>query len=130
MIDTSALMAVILIEHDASRYLDAIVSARRRAMSVANWLEATIVVGRKGHATASIRLDEFLRDARIELVPVSVAQAETARQAWQRFGRPPHRAELNFGDCYAYALSKEMRELLLFKGGDFVQTAIEPTLKD
>ncbi len=76
------------------------------------------------------RFEDFIRDAQVELVPVSQPQASTARRAWSLFGRGIHPAKLNFGDCFAYALAKETREPLLFKGADFAQTDIEPALKD
>jgi ribonuclease VapC len=74
--------------------------------------------------------EEFMRSAAIELMPVSVSQASIARLAWRTFGLGVHPARLNYGDCFAYALAKESREPLLFKGNDFAQTDIEPALKD
>ena len=59
-----------------------------------------------------------------------MSQAGLARSAWRIFGRGVHPAKLNFGDCFAYALAKETREPLLFKGRDFAQTDVEPALKD
>jgi ribonuclease VapC len=99
-------------------------------MSVANWLEATMVVDRRGSPLSISRFDDFVRDARIDLMPVSVSQATIARAAWRTFGRGVHPARLNYGDCFAYALAKETREPLLFKGNDFAQTDVEPALKD
>ena len=101
-----------------------------RRMSVSNWLEATMVVDRRENAIAASLFEGFMQDGRIELMPVSVAQAGTARTAWRTFGHGIHPARLNYGDCFAYALAKEIRELLLFKGDDFAQTDIEPALKD
>lgn len=129
IIDTSALLAVVLREPDAADFLRAILAARHPYMSVANWLEATIVVGGRGDPTAVARLDEFVVDAQIEFVAVSLQQGQLARDAWQRFGRGKHKAKLNFGDCFAYSLAREMREPLLFKGDDFAQTDIAPALK-
>ena len=59
-----------------------------------------------------------------------MSQAEIARTGLATFGRGAHPASLNYGDCFAYALAKETREPLLFKGNDFAQTDIEPALKD
>lgn len=129
IIDTSALLAVVLTEHDELRFLAAIVSSRKRAMSVANWLEATIVVESRGDPVASSSLDQFIRDAQIGLIDVTVEQTELARNAWRKFGRGKHRASLNFGDCFAYSLAKMRNEPLLFKGDDFAQTDVEPALK-
>ena len=94
-------------------------------MSVANVLEASIVVERRGDDTAAHELDTLLQSAEIELVPVTVAHLEAARYAWRRFGKGNHPAALNFGDCFAYALARATGEPLLFKGGDFAQTDIE-----
>ena len=130
IIDASAMLAIVLREPDRLRYVDAMLDAAPRRMSVANWLEATMVVDRRGDAVSISRFEDFLRDAEIELMPVSVSQAAIARRAWRTFGRGVHPARLNYGDCFAYALAKETREPLLFKGNDFAQTDIEPALKD
>ena len=130
IIDSSAVLAIVLDEPDQERFVDAIVDAALRRMSVSNWLEATMVVDRRGTAFAIDRLEEFIRDAKIELIPVSLSQGELARRAWRIFGRGVHSARLNYGDCFAYALAKETREPLLFKGNDFAQTDVEPALKD
>jgi len=70
-----------------------------------------------------------MTELRLEIVPVSVELARDARRAYQRYGRSYHPARLNFGDCFAYALAKEYREPLRFKGNDFAQTDVEPALK-
>lgn len=126
IIDTSALLAVVLAERDEPKFLSAIVSARSRSMSVANWLEATIVVESRGDPLSTRSLDRFVRDAQIELVSVTVEQTGLARIAWREYGRGNHPA---FGDCFAYSLAKLRQEPLLFKGDDFAQTDIEPALK-
>ena len=70
-------------------------------------------------------LDNFLQTSQIGIEPVTVHQARLARQAYREFGKGRHRAGLNFGDCFAYALAKEKREALLFKGDDFRRTDVE-----
>lgn len=130
IIDSSAVLAILLQESDGRRYLRAVLDAEPRRMSVSNWLEASMVVDRRGNALAVNWLEDFMRNARIELMPVSVSQATIARRAWSTFGRGVHPARLNYGDCFAYALAKETREPLLFKGNDFAQTDVEPALKD
>jgi ribonuclease VapC len=130
IIDSSAVLAIFLQEYDGRRYLRAVLDAEPRRMSVSNWLEASMVVDRRGNALAVNWLEEFMLNAQIELIPVSIAQASIARRAWRTFGRGVHPARLNYGDCFAYALAKETREPLLFKGNDFAQTDIEPALKD
>jgi ribonuclease VapC len=130
IVDSSALLAVVLKEADIDRYLDAMLLADRLRMSTANWFEASMVVESRGDAAARAFFDEFVRLAGIDLVPVSVAQAQAAREAWRVFGRGQHGAKLNFGDCFAYALARETREPLLFKGNDFARTDVAPALRD
>ena len=93
-------------------------------MSVASFIEATIVIESRSGVAAGQELDAYLEEAAIELVPVTVEQARTARRAWRRFGRGNHAAALNFGDCFSYALAEVTGEPLLFKGEDFALTDI------
>ncbi len=130
VLDTSALLSVLLDEPAAPRILEAIVDAEGLRMSAANWLELAMIVEEKGGRLASLRLDEFFRAAGIEITAVSVEQAAAARTAWRYFGRHKHSARLDFGDCFAYALAKSSGEKLLFTGEDFARTDIEPALKD
>jgi ribonuclease VapC len=130
IVDSSAVLAIVLQEPDGRRYLKAVLEAAPRRMSVSNWLEATMVVDRRGNDLAITWFEDFMQTAEIELMPVSISQATIARRAWRMFGRGSHPARLNYGDCFAYALAKETREPLLFKGNDFAQTDIEPALKD
>lgn len=73
----------------------------------------------------SRRFDDLLRDVGIQIESVTAGQAEIARAADRDFGKGRHKAGLNFWDCFAYALAKEMDELLLFKGQDFAHTDVE-----
>ena len=124
VIDTSALVAVLLNELDAPRIAEAIELASVRLLSVANFLEAAMVIeSRKGEA-AGRELDLALYRATIEVVPVDQDQAEIARLAWRRYGKGRHAAGLNYGDCFAYALARQRRLPLLFRGDDFVRTDI------
>ena len=125
IVDSSAVLAILFGEPDARRHAAAIMTAYPCRMSIANVLEASIAVERRGGDTAAHDLDTLLESAEIELVPVTVEQFEAARQAWRRFGKGNHPAALNFGDCFAYALAKTTGEPLLFKGGDFAQTDID-----
>ena len=125
IVDSSAILAVLYREQDAERYERVIASAAHPRMSVANLLETSIVLEGRGGEAAGHELDLFLRDAEIELAPVTVEHLEAARRAWRRFGKGNHPASLNIGDCFAYALAALMDEPLLFKGEDFAQTDIE-----
>ena len=126
IVDTAALVAILFNESDAGYYLRMVTEAPRCSMSAANYLESTIVVERRLGALGGQELELFVNRTPIYLEPVTLDQAEAARQAWRRFGRGNHPARLNYGDCFAYALSKVSGEPLLFKGMDFARTDIEP----
>jgi ribonuclease VapC len=130
VIDTSALLSVLLDTPEAPRVLEAMVDAPALRMSAANWLELAMIVEEKGGRLASLRLDDFMRAAGVEIAPVSAEQASAARTAWRYFGRHKHSARLDFGDCFAYALAKSTGDSLLFTGEAFARTDIEPALKD
>ena len=125
IIDTSAILAILLQEPDAGRFEDAIADAWPRRMTAVALLEATMVVEGRGGTEAGDDLDALLKRTRVEFVPVTQEQAHVARQAWRRFGKGNHPAALNFGDCFAYALAEVTGEPLLFKGDDFALTDIE-----
>ena len=126
IVDSSAVLAVLYHrEPDAERFEMAIASAPCCRMSVANALEASIVMEGRGGSAAGHALDRFLKAAVIELEPVTAEHMEAARRAWRRFGKGSHPAALNFGDCFAYALADVTGEPLLFKGGDFARTDVE-----
>src|ERR1700733_14809034 len=126
IIDTSAVIAVLKEESDAPRFLRVLtLSAEPKRMSAANYLEAAIVVDANRNPLLSRRLDELIVQREIRAEQVSLEQANIARAAYRDFGRGSgHPARLNFGDCFAYALAKSMREPLLFKGDDFPQTDV------
>ena len=125
IIDTSAVVAILLAESDAARYERAISLAWPRRMSAVALLETTMVIEGRSGPDAGDDLDLFLQEADIELEPVTLEQVEAARRAWRRFGKGNHPAALDFGDCFAYALASTKREPLLFKGGDFARTDVE-----
>ena len=125
IVDSSAVLAVLYRDPDAERFETAIASVPSSRMSIANALEASIVVEGRGDMAAGHALDLFLKEAMIELAPVTAEQLEAARRAWRRFGKGSHPAALNFGDCFAYALAEVTGEPLLFKGEDFARTDIE-----
>jgi ribonuclease VapC len=125
IVDTSALIAILRYEPDAKIYADAIERATSRRISAANFLETAIVIDGSREPIASRRFDDLCLEAQLIIEPVTEAQARIAREAYRDFGRGSgHRASLNFGDCFAYALAKATGEQLLFKGGDFAHTDI------
>ena len=127
IVDSSALLAVLYRESDADQFERLIATSECR-MSVANALEVAIVLEGRGGVEAGQELDAFIESTGIELAPVTAQHFAAARRAWRRFGKGRHPAALNFGDCFAYALSDATGEPLLFKGGDFSQTDVRAAL--
>lgn len=125
IIDTSTVLAILYQEEDAAEFAEAIATAQVCRMSAANFLEAAINVDMYGDAEASRQLDAFIRHAGIVIEPVTLEHVQIARQAYLDFGKGRHPAELNFGDCFAYALARATREPLLFKGNDFTKTDLD-----
>ena len=119
IIDTSALVSILDQEQEAERLAHAIATASERMLSAANLVETGIVMQVRRGDEAVRDLDLLLAKLKIEIIAVSVKQANLARKAFQRFGRGRHPARLNFGDCFAYALAKDSGAPLLFKGEDF-----------
>ncbi|MCA9918239.1 MAG: type II toxin-antitoxin system VapC family toxin [Anaerolineales bacterium] len=125
VIDSSAILALLMNEPEAEQLAIAIDQAAIRRMSVANFLEASIVIEARHGLAGGSKLDELIEKAHISMEPVTVEQAEIARIAYRAFGKGRHPAGLNFGDCFAYALAKTQNEPLLFKGDDFTKTDIQ-----
>jgi len=126
IIDTSVVVALILEEPESWAFSQAIAAAPTKRMSAASYVElAAVIDGRRDPVLSGV-LDNTLRASKIEIVPFTPGQARIARLAYQQFGRGSgHPARLNMGDCFAYALARDLGEPLLFKGGDFAQTDIE-----
>ena len=125
VIDSSALLAILLDEPDAEFYIAAILSDGKRLISAATLVETSIVIFNKRQPTPIAALDALLARLDIRVVSVDESQAMLAREAYRDFGRGSgHPARLNFGDCFAYALAKTSGEPLLFKGDDFGHTDI------
>jgi ribonuclease VapC len=129
IIDTSAIIAILRAEDDASDMAHAIERARDRRISAANYLEAAVVIDGSRDPVASRRFDELVVAADLVVEPVTGEQAHIAREAYRDFGKGSgHKAGLNFGDCFAYALAKATGEPLLYKGNDFVHTDVIPAV--
>ena len=122
VIDTSALLAILQDEPERRSFNEAIEAAESRVMSVATYVEVSIVVESRYGAEGLRELDRLVDRAGIELVGVDVGQGKIARDAFSRFGKGRHPAALNFGDCFAYALARILAQPLLFKGDDFSKT--------
>ena len=120
IVDTSAIVAMLQLEPEATAMLRILSKDRDAIMSAANYLECGIVIDSAKDSKASANLDALIRDLGIGIEPVTAEQARIARQAYRDFGKGSgHPAKLNLGDCFAYALAMERGEALLYKGDDF-----------
>ena len=129
IVDTSAVIAILRTEPEAAAFVEAIEAADAVRISAASYVEMGAVVDSLRNPSESRRFDEFLREAEVQLEPVSSEQAYLARAAYRDFGKGSgHPARLNYGDCFAYALAKARREPLLYKGGNFALTDIRSAL--
>ena len=129
ILDTSAMVAILYREPEAAEFTRLIHDADVCRISVANYVELSMVVESQLGPEAGRQAEAFLRRAGIVIEPITVAHGEIARQAFLDFGKGRHKAGLNFGDCFAYALAKATGEPLLFKGEDFGKTDIQPAGK-
>ena len=125
IIDTSALVAVILGEPDAEGHLRAMLTADTLSISAATLTESMIVVEARQGEEAVSDLAALLAEVQADVIPFDEEQAEAAASGWRRFGKGRHPAALNLGDLYSYALATTRAEPLLFKGNDFAATDVQ-----
>jgi ribonuclease VapC len=125
IVDSSVVIAVLRDEPDADAIGEALQKAPVCRMSAVSYVESAVVVDSNRNPVLSRRFDDLLRGVRMRVEPVTLKQAELARQAYRDFGKGRHRAGFNLGDCFAYALAKETDEPLMFKGHDFSETDVE-----
>ena len=124
VIDSSALLEILFDEPERRSFNQMIEADPVRLLSAANFVAAALVVEARLGEAAGREFDLFIHRAEIEIVPVDADQAEIARRAYRRYGKGRHRAGLNFGDSFAYALAKTRGEPLLFKGENFAATDV------
>jgi ribonuclease VapC len=122
-IDTSAVIAVVLREPSAGYLVTALETADARVISHLSVLEAIMVLSRAVSQPQTV-VDGYLLEAGIETRDFDAAQAQWARHAFLTYGKGRHPARLNFGDCIAYALAKNLAVPLLYVGEDFKNTDI------
>ena len=123
IVDSSALVATIKDEPDGPRMAQIMDSAKEVRVSAASYLETSIVIDGLRSPAQSARWDELIEKMEMVIEPVTEAQAKIARQAYRDYGKGSgHPAGLNFGDCFTYALAREKREPVLWKGDDFGHT--------
>jgi ribonuclease VapC len=122
VVDTSAVLAILLDEPEAAEFAQLLEDDPTPLISAASVFEAGIVLISRYGLEARGDLQAFIEQGGLQVEPVTAEQAELALDAYQQFGKGRHRASLNFGDCFAYALCKATGQALLFKGQDFSQT--------
>jgi ribonuclease VapC len=127
-VDASAIVAILTREPEADRLTGRLEEADAPITSPIAIFEAAAGICRKRHSSveeARQDVSDFLSAARIELVSIGAEEAEAALDAFSRYGKGRgHPAQLNLGDCFAYAMAKTRRASLLFKGDDFEKTDI------
>ena len=128
VIDTSAFLAILQDEPDRTAFSEEIAAAAVRRTSAATFLETSMVIESRHGAEGIQWLDMLIESAGIEVVAFDLAQARIARRAFADFGKGRHPAGLNYGDCFAYALARQLGEPLLCKGNDFSRTDLDLAL--
>jgi ribonuclease VapC len=122
ILDSSAVVAIALDEPDAPRLRDALMRAVPLGIGAATLVECGIVLAARAPAQGSAFLATLLDEFSVEVLPFDAEHARVANDAWRRFGRGRHAANLNFGDCLAYATARLAGRPLLCAGEDFAKT--------
>jgi len=126
VVDSSALIEIIRADRRAGECMAALEAAESVSISAGTMAECLIVAfGHEAEGSLGALFDGFGFD----VVPVTEERAKAAAQAYRRYGKGWHAARLNFGDCFAYALAKELDCPLLFVGGDFARTDVKSALE-
>jgi ribonuclease VapC len=129
IVDSSALIAILRDEPEAQAFSETIENAKSVHISAGTLFEASMVADKFRDPKVSARFDEIVELSRITIEPVTAEHARIARQAYRDYGKGSgHPANLNFGDCFSYALAREKREPILYKGDDFVHTDLRPAI--
>jgi ribonuclease VapC len=125
VVDTSALVAILKVEPDASTLLSRLGHSGANRIATATLLEAQMVVISQLGEAGVPELELLMNRAQIQVVPFNADHMRWALHGWRHFGKGQHRAALNLGDCFSYGLSKAMDAPLLFKGEDFQHTDVK-----
>jgi ribonuclease VapC len=129
IVDASALVAILKFEAERLHFAEILDRADSLRISAATYLELSIVMDSRRSPALSREVDEIVERFSIQIEPVTPEQVRIARQAYRDYGRGSgHRANLNFGDCFSYALARDKREPILFKGDDFIHTDLRPAV--
>lgn len=122
--DSSAVVAMMTREASAMSLTEQLEVMRPRLISAGTVLEVSLVLQQRFGESADLLVDDFLHAFSVEVVAFDAAQLRMARDAARRFGRGRHRAALNYGNCFSYALAMTRGLPLLFVGEDFAQTDV------
>jgi ribonuclease VapC len=124
-VDSSAIVAILKHEPDWHEFAEKLDLSDETYISAGTYLEVSVVIGRLNDPIMNREIDELMEEFDISIEPFTAEQAQIARQAYRDFGKGSgHPANLNFGDCFAYALARVKREPLLYNGDGFVHTDI------
>jgi ribonuclease VapC len=126
ILDSSALVAVVLAEPGHESLLAKIKTSRNVGIGAPTLVESLIVLLRRLGGDPTPVLSDLLRAFEAEVIPFAEGHCREALRAYTRFGKGRHPAALNFGDCLSYAMASAADEPLLYVGGDFAQTDIQP----
>ena len=124
VVDTSALIAIILAEPEAASFTLAIEADEIRLISAVILLEASVVMEWRTGAAGADELERLVQHLGLSVEAFDAEQARAAQTAYRRYGKGRHPARLNLTDCCSYALAVTSGEPLLFKGNDFSQTDV------
>ena len=125
VVDTSALVAILKVEPDASTLLSRLGNSGANRIATATLLEAQMVVISQLGEAGVPELELLMNRAQIQVVPFNADHMRWALHGWRHYGKGRHRAALNLGDCFSYGLAKAMDAPLLFKGEDFQHTDVK-----
>jgi len=128
VLDSSVVVAILRDEPERRLFIDAIIDHGGPCISAPTYVEVAMVMELRLSDRGGRQIDALIADVGIDTIAFDQAQARIAREAYRRFGKGRHRAALNLGDCFAYALAKSLGAPLLFKGEDFALTDIERAL--
>lgn len=129
IVDSSAIVAILKQESDWEIFAEKLDEAGDISISAGTYFETSIVIGRINNPIMNRQIDELMEEFSIEIEPFTAEQARIARQAYRDFGKGSgHPANLNFGDCFAYALARVKRQPLLYKGDGFVNTDVRSAI--
>ena len=130
VIDSSAIVAILQDEPERQTFIEAINSVNYRNISAVSFVETSQILISRYEAKGIQEFDNFIGKANVNIRSVDETQAVIARRAFQEFGKGRHPVQLNFGDCFTYALAKILNQPLLFKGEDFSKTDINRFLME